>query len=320
YLGPHVAFVASERVLSRRIGDFTQQPASGSDELNPVLRKRRRRDFDGHRLGGDLVVGERHAGRCVEVTAFEGVHQRARLETRRSHHHPTAPWAGDRRVPRILEHVSIVDGDSVHERAGREESVPDGLEAGDAAAAEIVDLRMTVEDLEQLVATDLPELLRRDGPPEVGMIDVRDPVGGANRINRTLECVEYRRAVLRLDLAGEVEAVDVQRFAVEGVRDFLTTHDEKLLVCAVERVEAVNACEEVVIRKNKEPVTVRSVPAHDLVWRAVAVAVERVRVRVSLVPRGDGRTRLPVAGPCHADTFDQPYTDEEQEQSLPRRD
>src|SRR3954470_7948481 len=156
---------------------------------------------------------------------------------------------------------------------------------------------MTVEDLEQLVATDLPELLRRDGPPEVGMIDVRDPVGRANRINRALQRVDYRRAVLRLDLAGEIEAIDVQRFAGEGVRDFLTTHDEKPLVCAVECVEPVNAREEVVIRKNKEPITVRSVPAYDLVWRAVAVAVERVRVRVSLVPRRDGGTRLPAARP-----------------------
>src|SRR6185437_1440501 len=98
-----------------------------------------------------------------------------------------------------------------------------------------------------------------------------------------------------------------------------TPHDEKLIVRAVQRVEAVDTREEVVICQDEEPIAVRSVPAHHFVRCTVAVAVERVRVGVALVPVRAGRSRLPTAGPGHGSTPGEPYSNEEQEQSEPGR-
>ena len=76
----------------------------------------------------------------------------------------------------------------------------------------------------------------------------------------------------------------MQREVREPVGHFLALDHEELLVGAVERVEAVDARQEVVIGEHQELIPVLPIPAHDVVRRAVAVAVQRVRVRVALVP------------------------------------
>ena len=65
--------------------------------------------------------------------------------------------------------------------------------------------------------------------------------------------------------------------------------DQELLVGAVQGVEAVDRGQEVVIGQHEELVAVLAIPAHDVVRRAVAVAVERVRVGVALVPAASRR-------------------------------
>ena len=49
-----------------------------------------------------------------------------------------------------------------------------------------------------------------------------------------------RGPALRFDASLHVETVDVKRLAAERVRDFLALDDEEPLICAVQRVEAID--------------------------------------------------------------------------------
>ena len=145
---------------------------------------------------------------------------------------------------------------------------------------------MTVVDLEERVIADLPQLVRRDGPAEVRMVDVGDAVLLPDGIHVSLKHVDHGRAALRRHHARDVQAVDVQRLVAEAIRHLLALDDEELLVGAVQRVERVDRREKVVIGEHEKLVPVLAIPAHDLVRRAVAVAVQRVRVGVALEPAG----------------------------------
>jgi hypothetical protein len=76
----------------------------------------------------------------------------------------------------------------------------------------------------------------------------------------------------------------VQWLLAEAIGHFFALDDEKLLVGAMQRVQRVDRCQMVVIGQDDEVVSVLPVPAHDIVRRAVAVAVQGVRVRVAFVP------------------------------------
>ena len=113
----------------------------------------------------------------------------------------------------------------------------------------------------------------------------------------------------------------MERLVLAAVGDFLALDHQKLFVGAVQRVEAVDAGQEVVIGQHEELVAVLAVPAHDIVRRGVAVAVERVRVRVALVPLQQGR-RLSGRPATIADRCDETSQEEEAQhrRSGPERD
>jgi hypothetical protein len=93
----------------------------------------------------------------------------------------------------------------------REQAIPHCLHAGDAAAAKIVDQVMAVVDLDEPDAFEPLKVVARDRPLEVGVVHVRHAPGLPDRVHIALDDVDDGRAVLRLDLAGHVEAVDVER-------------------------------------------------------------------------------------------------------------
>ena len=187
--------------------------------------------------------------------------------------------------------MRVIHGDAVEHRAAREDGVPHLLEPGHAAASGVVDLRVAVVDLEQAVVAHLLQLLARDRPAEVGVVDVRDAAGRPDGIHRVLQHVDDRRACLGATSAADIEPVDVQRRLLERRGYFLAPDHEELPVGAVQRVERIGRGQEVVVGEHEEGVAVLAIPAHDVVGRGVAVAVERVRVRVALVPARRRRRR-----------------------------
>ena len=128
---------------------------------------------------------------------------------------------------------------------------------------------------------------------------MRQAAGLLDGVDVALDDVDDRAAVLRLDFLGQTEAVDVNRLLAEAIRDFLAADQQKLLVGAVQRVQPVNARQEIVIAQHQESIAMLPVPPRHIVRRRVAVAVERVRMRVALVPmerrtRGLPTTRAPA--------------------------
>ena len=84
--------------------------------------------------------------------------------------------------------------------------------------------------------------------------------------------------------SSDVEPVDVQRLVAEAIGDLLALDHQELLVGAVKRVQSVDRRQEVVIRQHEELVTMLPVPADDIIRRRVAVAIERMCMRVAFVP------------------------------------
>jgi hypothetical protein len=87
--------------------------------------------------------------------------------------------------------VCVVHRNPVEDFSGGEDSVPRGFEARDASAPQVVHLRVAVVDLEQRRVADLTQLLGRDGPPEIRMVDVRDTTLVPDRIHITLQNVHH---------------------------------------------------------------------------------------------------------------------------------
>jgi len=191
-------------------------------------------------------------------------------------------------VPGITDPVTTVDEVLAVE--------PDGVfysnGPGDPAATNVVDHRMPIEDLQQPVVADQLQLLGRDGPAEVGMIDVRDAARLPDGIDVSLHDVQDGRASLRRDALSEVQAVDVNRLVAELVGHFLAPHDQEPVVGAVKRLQRLDGGQEVVIGQNDEVIAVLAIPPHDVVRRGVAVAVEGVGMRVALVPATRGLDAL----------------------------
>jgi hypothetical protein len=88
------------------------------------------------------------------------------------------------------------------------------------------------------------------------------------------------------------QTVDVYRLRCGGGGDLLTLDDEELVGRAVHGVQPVDAREVVVVGEYQEVIPVLAVPAHDLVWRAVTVAVHGVRMCVAFEPARRRRTAL----------------------------
>ena len=201
------------------------------------------------------------------------------------HVHPPVSWPRRGLVLRPLEVMRIVHGNAVEQLAARQDAIPDFLEPGHAAAAEVVHGRMAVEDLEQPRALHLRRVVGGDRPAEIRMVDARH--AAARRGSRrpclcTMSTTELPPGGLMNE--SRRKAVDVNRLVAEPIGDFLALDDEELVVGAVQRVEAVHAGQVVVIGERDEVVAVLAIPADDIVRRRVAVAVERVRVQVAFEP------------------------------------
>ena len=59
----------------------------------------------------------------------------------------------------MLERVRIVNSEAVHQPAAREHAIPHLLETGHTAAAEVIDLRVAIENLEEPRAFELSEIV-----------------------------------------------------------------------------------------------------------------------------------------------------------------
>ncbi len=182
--------------------------------------------------------------------------------------------------------MRIVNRDAVEHLAAREHAVPHLFEPGHAAATEVVDERMAVEHLKQPRALQLQQLVSGDCPAEVGMVHAGHGTGAADRIDHPLRHVEHRAAAGRLDERVWRKPIDVHRLVLESIGDLFALHDKELFVGAVQRVEAVDAREVVVVGERDEVVAMLAIPPHHIVRRGVAVAIERVRVEVASIPEG----------------------------------
>ena len=67
-------------------------------------------------------------------------------------------------------------------------------------------------DLEQLVVPRLTEIVGRQGPLEIRMVDVGHARGRSNVVDVPLQRLSNRRAVVGLDQPFEVQPVDVDGF------------------------------------------------------------------------------------------------------------
>ena len=182
--------------------------------------------------------------------------------------------------------MRIVDGDAIQQQPARENGVPRLLHARHATAAEVVHLRMPVEDFEQPVVPDLLQFLARDRPAEIRMVDVRQ-AAFAPRMASTLRCSTSTTEVppCGSTRASHVEPVDVERLFRQSVGDLFAFDDQKSLVGAMDGIQPVDGSEEVVVGQDEKLISVLAIPAHDFFGSRIAVAVESMGVGVALVPR-----------------------------------
>src|SRR5687768_17718011 len=104
--------------------------------------------------------------------------------------------------------MSVVHGNSEKQFAAGEKGVPDLFHRRLTATADVVDERVSVEDLEEAMPFDLLEIVDRDRPSVVRMIDVRDAFGGADRVDVALHDIHNRFPTLWRHETLYLEAVD----------------------------------------------------------------------------------------------------------------
>lgn len=143
--------------------------------------------------------------------------------------------------------MRIVHGNAIEQHAAAEDRVPGGFETRSAATPVVVHHRVPAEDLEQLVVADLPDLVGRQGPAEVGVIDVRHSAFTSDRIDTLLRELDQRRARLRSDLRFRIEAVDVDGLVAQAVGHLFPFDDDELARLRQFRVETIDGDEDVVV-------------------------------------------------------------------------
>jgi hypothetical protein len=163
--------------------------------------------------------------------------------------------------------MCVIHSDAVEEFAARQNGVPYIFEAGDSTAALVINLRVAVENFKELVVPHLLEFVCRNRPPEIGMIDVRYPSCVTDGIHIALDSLDHTLSTLRLDHSLDVKAIDVDGFITEVVTNLFSPDDEELFIGAVERVEAVDAGQEVMVGEHEKLIAVFTVPADHLVRR-----------------------------------------------------
>src|SRR5687767_2143421 len=178
--------------------------------------------------------------------------------------------------------MRVVDRYSVDALPAREQLVPDLLHSRRATTAVVVDQRMTVVYLDQLVVPDPCQNVSRNCPAEVGMIDVRDSVDFAHRVDVPLNRFLKSRAGPRCDHGWNIESVDVHRVPVELARHLFSRDQEKCRIHQVRELRRVDP--HIMVRDHEEMVTVTLVPSRHDFRRRVPVTLERVCVSVSLQP------------------------------------
>src|SRR5687767_13427840 len=184
-------------------------------------------------------------------------------------------------IPRVFEMMSVVHGNSIEKLAARKNRVPHFFKSGFAASAEIVDQRMPVVDFKELVVFDLFQVVRRNRPAEIRMIYVRNAPRVADFIDISLDNLDHAVAALRFDQTLDIEPIDMDGFIAEFVGNFLAANDYKLFFGAVNRIETINIGDKIMIGQYEKIVAVLAIPAHNLIRRRIAVAVNSMCMSVA---------------------------------------
>ncbi len=148
---------------------------------------------------------------------------------------------------------------------------------------------MAVEHLEQARPLQLQQFVRRDRPAEVRMVDARHGACAprmASIIFCTMSSTELPPGGLMNDVG--LEAVDVIGLSPNRSVTSSPFITRNLSSAPCSGVEAVDARQVVVIGERDEVVAVLAIPPHHIVGRRIAVAVQRVRVKVALEPELGG--------------------------------
>ena len=95
---------------------------------------------------------------------------------------------------------------------------------------------------------------------------------------------------MRINFAGDVQSIDMDRLAGEGVGHLFAFHNQELFIRPVQGIQSFDLSEEVVVSKHQKLITVLAIPGNDLIGSRITVAVQRVGVSVAFVPASLGRS------------------------------
>ncbi len=178
--------------------------------------------------------------------------------------------------------------------------------AGIIAAAEVVDERMPIPQLEERAIRKLRHVFDADGPEKIRMVDLSDAARFMNlrdvvrvglrdaRASRRGASADAAALARRNHNARDIDGGNVSRKLAARVRGIaagdhlshlLARHDEKLAFRAEQRLKGRGIRQKVVIGKHDELVPMLAIPPRHDVRAGVTVGVQRVGVRVTPKPR-----------------------------------
>ncbi len=172
-------------------------------------------------LWGDFNIIKLDAGAGVKKAFFQILDNLARRQIFGAHHHPAAAGVRAARRKFFLEVMRIIDGNAVNLLAIAQQMIPNLFHARPTAAAEIVHPGVAVVNFQKLVVVNLHEIVLRDGPFEIGMVDVRHTIGGTHRVHILLNRADEADIHLGVDLLRNVQAIHVYRLCQEARGQFL---------------------------------------------------------------------------------------------------
>ena len=83
---------------------------------------------------------------------------------------------------------------------------------------------------------------------------------------------------------SNVQSIQVKRLVGELVCNFFAFDYQKALVSAMQGVQAVNACQKIMVGQNEEVISMLAIPADNIFGRRIAIAVEGMGVRIASIP------------------------------------